>query len=59
MRRTQEVWHAPSAGFRQGASGDGGLKNITGINVMDIAVLAIGVGFFLLMLGYVRVCEKL
>jgi len=26
---------------------------------MDVAVLAIGLGFFLLMFGYVRVCEKL
>lgn len=26
---------------------------------MDVIVLAIGVGFFALMFGYIRVCEKL
>jgi len=26
---------------------------------MDIAVLAIGIGFFGLLFGYLRVCEKL
>jgi len=26
---------------------------------MDIAVLAIGIGFFVLLFGYLRVCEKL
>ncbi|WP_268898800.1 hypothetical protein [Brucella haematophila] len=30
-----------------------------GDDIMDIAVLAIGIGFFALLFGYLRVCEKL
>jgi len=26
---------------------------------MDLAVLAIGIGFFALLFGYLRICEKL